>query len=71
MILVNDSLPKRIEETLRGDFFAQEAKGFLDTTIENTMARPLPELIGKIAPEQLESLKAQIIKNRSEDSARR
>ncbi len=61
--LVNDSLPKRIEETLRGDFFAQEAKGFLDSTIENTLERPLPELIGKIAPAQLESLKAQINKN--------
>ena len=61
--LVNDSLPKRIEETLRGDFFAQEAKGFLDSTIDNTLERPLPELIGKIAPEQLASLKAQINKN--------
>jgi uncharacterized membrane protein YheB (UPF0754 family) len=61
--LVNDSLPKRIEETLRGDFFAQEAKGFLDTTIDNTMARPLPDLIGKVAPEQLDRLKAQISKN--------
>lgn len=61
--LVNDSLPKRIEETLRGDFFAQEAHTFLDTTIDNTMSRPLPDLIGKIAPEQLERLKAQINKN--------
>ena len=61
--LVNDSLPKRIEETLRGDFFAQEAKGFLDSTIDTTMARPLPDLIGKIAPEQLERLKSQINKN--------
>lgn len=61
--LVNVSLPKRIEETLRGDFFAQEAKGFLDSTIDNTLERPLPELIGKIAPAQLESLKAQINKN--------
>ncbi|HEY8563331.1 MAG TPA: DUF445 family protein [Pyrinomonadaceae bacterium] len=61
--LVNDSLPKRIEETLRGDFFAQEAKGFLDSTIDNTLERPLPDLIGKIAPEQLERLKAQINKN--------
>jgi len=61
--LVNDSLPKRIEETLRGDFFAQEAHNFLDTTIDNTMSRPLPDLIGKIAPEQLERLKAQINKN--------
>lgn len=61
--LVNDSLPKRIEETLRGDFFAQEAKGFLDTTIDNTLEKPLPVLLGKIAPEQLESFKAQISKN--------
>ena len=61
--LVNESLPKRVEETLRGDFFAQEAKTFLDTTINNTMSRPLPDLIGKIAPEQLERLKAQISKN--------
>lgn len=61
--LVNDSLPKRIEETLRGDFFAQEAKGFLNTTIDNVMVRPLPDLIGKIAPEQLERLKGQISKN--------
>jgi uncharacterized membrane protein YheB (UPF0754 family) len=61
--LVNDSLPKRIEETLRGDFFAEEARGFLDTTIDNTMSRPLPDLIGKIAPDQLERLKVQINKN--------
>jgi uncharacterized membrane protein YheB (UPF0754 family) len=61
--LVNDSLPKRIEETLRGDFFAQEARSFLDTTIDNTLVRPLPDLLGKIAPEQLERLKAQINKN--------
>jgi uncharacterized membrane protein YheB (UPF0754 family) len=61
--LVNDGLPKRVEETLRGDFFAAEAKNFLNTTIDNTMARPLPDLIGKIAPEQLERLKAQISKN--------
>jgi uncharacterized membrane protein YheB (UPF0754 family) len=61
--LVNDSLPKRIEETLRGDFFAQEARGFLNSAIDNTLVRPLPDLIGKIAPEQLERLKGQINKN--------
>ena len=61
--LVNDSLPKRVEETLRGDFFAVEARNFLNSTIDNTLERPLPELIGKIAPEQLERLKAQISKN--------
>ncbi|MDQ3798177.1 MAG: DUF445 family protein [Acidobacteriota bacterium] len=60
--LVNESLPKRIEETLRGDFFAREAQDFLDRAISNAMARPIPEIIGKIAPEQLERLKSQIIK---------
>jgi uncharacterized membrane protein YheB (UPF0754 family) len=60
--LVNESLPKRIEETLRGDFFADEAKNFLDTAIHNALERPLPEIIGTIAPEQLENLKKQISK---------
>lgn len=58
--LVNESLPKRVEETLRGDFFAQEAKGFLNSTIDNALARPLPEIAGNIAPEQLDNLKFQI-----------
>lgn len=58
--LVNDSLPKRVEETLRGDFFAQEAKGFLNSTIDNALARPLPEIAGNIAPEQLDNLKFQV-----------
>ncbi len=61
--LVNDSLPKRVEETLRGDFFAQEAKGFLNATIDTALARPLPELAGKIAPEQLERLKDQLTRS--------
>jgi uncharacterized membrane protein YheB (UPF0754 family) len=61
--LVNESLPKRIEETLRGDFFAQEAKDFLDTSINNAMSRPLNEIAGKIAPEQLERLKSQVRKS--------
>ena len=60
--LVNESLPKRIEETLRGDYFAQEARNFLDTAINNAAARPLPEVLGTIAPEQLQRLKAQITK---------
>ncbi|MCU1288891.1 MAG: hypothetical protein JWN60_1120 [Acidobacteria bacterium] len=60
--LVNVNLPKRIEETLRGDFFAQEARNFLNTTIDNALLRPLPEVIGTIVPDQLESLKSQILK---------
>jgi uncharacterized membrane protein YheB (UPF0754 family) len=61
--MVNDSLPKRLEETLRGAFFAEEARNFLDRTIDNMLARPLPEIVGNIAPEQLEHLKSQISKS--------
>lgn len=61
--MVNDSLPKRLEETLRGAFFAEEARNFLDRTIDNMLARPLPEIVGNIAPEQLERLKEQISKS--------
>ena len=58
--LVNESLPKRIEETLKGDYFAVEAQQFINTAIDNALARPVPELIGKIRPEQLAGLKMQI-----------
>ncbi|MGD9563513.1 MAG: DUF445 domain-containing protein [Pyrinomonadaceae bacterium] len=60
--LVNESLPKRIEETLKGDFFAEEARNFINTSIDDALARPLPDLIGTIAPEQLDRLKRQILK---------
>ncbi len=60
--LVNDSLPKRVEDTLRGASFAEEARNFLDKTIDNALAKPIPEIIGTIAPEQLERLKSQISK---------
>jgi uncharacterized membrane protein YheB (UPF0754 family) len=60
--LVNESLPKRIEETLKGDFFAEEARSFINTSIDNALRRPMPEVIGKIAPDQLDRLKAQIVK---------
>lgn len=58
--LVNESLPKRIEETLKGDFFAGEAQSFINSSIDNALSRPLPELIGTVNPEQLQRLKAQI-----------
>lgn len=58
--LVNDSLPRRIEETLKGDFFAEEAGNFLNTSIDNVMKRPLPELIQNIDPGQLDRLKEQV-----------
>ncbi len=61
--LVDDSLPNRIEETLKGDFFAEEAAAFVHKTIDNTMARPLPDLIGTIERDHLESLKNQLTKS--------
>jgi uncharacterized membrane protein YheB (UPF0754 family) len=58
--LVNDSLPRRIEETLKGDFFAEEARNFIDSSIDNALARPVRDMAGKINPNQLERLKDQI-----------
>jgi uncharacterized membrane protein YheB (UPF0754 family) len=57
--LVNESLPKRIEETLRGEFFAEEARSFINSSIDNALAKPLPIMLGQIAPEQLERMKSQ------------
>jgi uncharacterized membrane protein YheB (UPF0754 family) len=61
--LVNESLPKRIEETLKGDFFAEEAQNFISSGIDNALGRPLPELIGTVAPAELDQLKAQITRS--------
>ena len=61
--LVNESLPKRIEETLRGEFFAQEAQSFINNAIDNALDRPLPVVLGQVAPAQLDSLKGQVAKS--------
>ena len=61
--LVNESLPKRIEETLKGDFFAEEARNFINTSIDDALTRPLPDLVGTIAAEQLDRLKRQILRS--------
>ena len=57
---MNESLPRRIEETLRGEFFADEARNFIGSSIDNALAKPLPVAIGAIAPEQLDRLKEQV-----------
>jgi len=61
--LVNESLPKRIEETLKGDFFAEEARSFINNGIDNALARPLPAVLGNINPEQLDRLKRQVTRS--------
>ncbi len=58
--LVNKTLPKRVEEYLRGAAFEQEAQAFLNTTIDKVMARPLNELIGQFDLARFEDLKSQI-----------
>ena len=58
--LVNKTLPKRVEEYLRGPAFAQEAEAFLNSTIDNLLARPLNEIIGQIEPEKFELMKTQV-----------
>ena len=61
--LVNESMPRRIEETLKGDFFADEASAFINGSIDNAMSRPLPDVIGNINPEQLDRLIEQITRS--------
>jgi uncharacterized membrane protein YheB (UPF0754 family) len=58
--LINKTLPKRVEEYLRGPAFAQEAEAFLNSTIDNLLARPLNEIIGQIEPEKFELMKTQV-----------
>ncbi|HEV2884698.1 MAG TPA: DUF445 family protein [Pyrinomonadaceae bacterium] len=58
--LVNKTLPRRIEEYLRGPAFEQEAEAFLNSTIDNVLARPLNELVGQIESEKFDSIKGQI-----------
>jgi uncharacterized membrane protein YheB (UPF0754 family) len=58
--LVNKTLPRRVEEYLRGPAFEQEAEAFLNATIDGLMARPLDELIGQIDSMKFGDLKSQI-----------
>jgi len=58
--LVNKTLPNRIEEYLRGPAFEQEATAFLNTTIDNFLAKPLNELIGQFEGGKFEELKDQV-----------
>jgi len=57
---MNKTLPKRVEEYLRGPAFAQEAEAFLNATIDKLFARPLNEIIGQIESERFETIKAQV-----------
>ncbi len=58
--LVNNTLPRKIEEYLRGPAFEQEAEAFLNATIDNVLARPIVTLVGQIEPAKFDSIKQQI-----------
>lgn len=58
--LVNKTLPKRIDEYLRGPAFELEAEAFLNATIDNVLARPLNVLVGQIESDKLDSIKREI-----------
>jgi uncharacterized membrane protein YheB (UPF0754 family) len=58
--LVNKTLPRRVEEFLSGEAFEHQAEEFLDSTIDDVLARPFNEIVGNVAPERLEMIKDQI-----------
>jgi uncharacterized membrane protein YheB (UPF0754 family) len=58
--LMNKTLPRRVEEYLRGPAFEQEAEAFLNSTIDKVLGRPLNEIVGQIEQEKFELIKAQI-----------
>ncbi|MDT7604998.1 MAG: hypothetical protein QOF61_2995, partial [Acidobacteriota bacterium] len=58
--MVNKTLPRRVEEFLRGEAFAHEAEAFLNSTIDNVLSRPLNELVGRVEPDKLELIKDQV-----------
>jgi len=58
--LMNKTLPRRVEEYLRGPAFEQEAESFLNATIDKVMERPLNELIGQFDSIRFEDLKSQL-----------
>jgi uncharacterized membrane protein YheB (UPF0754 family) len=58
--MVNKTLPRRVEEYLRGEAFEQQAEEFLNSTIDNVLARPINEIVGQIEPDKLQLVKDQI-----------
>jgi uncharacterized membrane protein YheB (UPF0754 family) len=58
--LVNKTLPRRVEEYLSGEAFEQQAEEFLNSTIDNVLAKPVNELVGQLEPDKLEMLKEQV-----------
>jgi uncharacterized membrane protein YheB (UPF0754 family) len=58
--LVNETLPKRVEEYLNGADFSREVGSFFDRTIEKILALPVSEAIEQIVPDKWEIVKEQV-----------
>src|SRR4030095_15204076 len=43
-----------------GPAFEQEAEAFINTSIDNVLARPLNQLVGQIEPDKLQLIKYQV-----------
>lgn len=55
--LVHATMPRRVDEYLRGPAFANEATIFLSATVDNFMSRPLSELVGQVSSERFEAIR--------------
>jgi uncharacterized membrane protein YheB (UPF0754 family) len=57
--LVHATMPRRVDEYLRGAAFANEATNFLNATVDNFMSRPLSELVGQVSSERFEAIRRE------------
>jgi hypothetical protein len=55
--MVHGTMPRRVDEYLRGAAFASEATNFLNATVDNFMSRPLSELVGQVSSERFEAIR--------------
>jgi uncharacterized membrane protein YheB (UPF0754 family) len=57
--LVHATLPRRVDEYLRGPAFANEATSFLNATIDSFMKRPLSELVGQVSSNRFDAIRRE------------
>ena len=57
--LVHATMPRRVDEYLRGPAFLNEATNFLNATVDNFMSRPLSELVGQVSSERFEAIRRE------------
>jgi uncharacterized membrane protein YheB (UPF0754 family) len=57
--LVHATMPRRVDEYLRGPAFANEATIFLNATVDNLISRPLSELVGQVSSERFDAIRRE------------